>query len=1173
MTALPSILYLFLCLSWQTSSGLSEENFQDLLAQNMLRLDDNTHISLQREKRAASQDMASYAVDIEISFSDAALATNYTNVLKNMDVYASLPNTIVISSVSSSGACTFNQTHANCSCSENSVCLGTPGPCVNGSCICITTLPLQQYCIPNSSKAFSPDPIFQGDTVTIYCAFSTSGSISWYFNSTTLISANQKYNTSFGLQGTMVQYTLMIGNVSDTDQGSYTCSLTSSGTPQNQTITISTIKTLQIYHLNGVIEKDSYCDGAAFTLTCCSADIGKFNVAWTPIDPSGTVTSEGSCSIYTLTPSISSCSSPTVNYICNFTRNEGATSSEIIKVNYIQRADISFTPSSSSYDISAGKILTIICNTNSPLSSIAWAKDTLTNIVNSSNTLFTSSASTAWSGTYFCIVSQGRLSTSASVSVNIVPLPRKEVISVFPLMTVITSCDPPTKLSCCVADPASSSYIIKFTNDNSPTRDLKTNCYFTYAECSTGSNTIVSCVVSNHLGDSVTSDNMIVSQVKASSGDCKADASQELPSSPSSSTYSVGCSTKNPNMLGTINYTCTNGIWSSPVSSCYSAAVLQQLVAVQDVLKGPAVQQDLPRLLQNISATATNQTANIASSSQTLQLMVNIISTVSSANVTVEPAVMQNFIKTVDVVVTASNAWSSNTNSNSVTILNSVEKFAENLNFNETIDFKNDSLNNIQLYGKVVTNDESYNKNFSLQNLTGNVFINGGTLTGNSTQIVTIAYGTMKDILPKNNTQVVNGLVMSTILGKNSSTNIDSSTFKINMSFTESIKSLENPECVWFDLTQNIWSSSGCTPSTVDNVIVCTCNHLTSFSILMGSSIQNEKFLEIITYIGVGISLACLVITLLIETLVWDSVIKNKTSYIRHVCLVNIAVTLLVADIWFIIGAALVENNKGSAACKAAAFFSFFFYLSLFFWMLTTGLILFYRMVYILHDMSRKTMMIIAFLLGYGCPLLITIITVASTEPSKRFISSKFCWLDYSDSRSFLAFVVPALTIVFVDILILVVVIFKLMRPTIGEQSGKEERKTLILIAKTMAILTPLLGTTWGFGLGVVIHPDNLVINGIFAALNSFQGLFILISTVLLDQKVRKAVRSSITSSYFRTLRSKGQTTSTDSSGTSKPKKRKNAFKTGFFGKRAVYNLYSTQDSTETSGNSYSVLT
>ncbi|XP_077345046.1 adhesion G protein-coupled receptor F5-like isoform X2 [Lithobates pipiens] len=1163
MAALPSMLYLFLCLTWQTSSGLSEEDFQDLLAQAMLRLDDNTHISLHREKRAASQDMASYQVEIEISFPDAALATNYTNLLKSMYTYASLSNTTEIISVAASGACTFNQTHANCSCDQNLDCLGTPGPCVSGSCICITTFSSQQYCIPKSNITISPDPIFQGDTVTIYCTFSVSGNISWYFNSKTPISDNQKYSTSSGKQGTMMQYTLMIGNVNDTDKGDYTCSLASSGTPQNKTTAISIIKTSQIYHLNGTIEKDWYCDGAAFNLTCCSADISKFNVTWTPTDPSGlagTKTSDGSCSIYTLTPSISSCLPLAVNYNCNFARNEGATFSEIIKVNYIQRASISFTPSSSSYNISAGQILKIICNTNSPLSPIAWAKDTPTNTVNSSNTLFASSATTVWSGTYICIVNQGSLSTSASVIVTVVPLPNKEVISVFPLTTVITSCDTQTKLSCCIRDPAFSSCRITFTNDNSPTRDSNTNCYFTNVlGCTYGLTTTISCVVYNSLGDSVTSDNMIVSKVEASSGDCKVDTSQGLPTSPSGSTYSVACVTKNTDWLGTIDYTCINGIWSSPVNGCYSAVVFQQLVNVQDVIKGPEVQQALPGLLQNISNTANDQKGNIASSSQTLQLMVNIISTVSKANVIVEPVVMQNFIKTVDVVVTTSSAWDSSNGSKSVTILDSVEKFAGNLKFNGTIDFKNDSLSNIQLYGKVVSNDEIYNKNFSLQKLTGNVFIDGGTLTGNSTTIITIAYGTMNKILPQNSTQqAVNGLVMSTITGKNSSTNINTSTFKINMTFTESTKSVENQECVWYDLTQNIWSSSGCTPSMVDNVIVCSCNHLTSFSILMGSSIQ-DKFLEIITYVGVGISLVCLVITLLIEALVWDSVIKNKTSYIRHVCLVNIAVTLLVADIWFIIGAALEKDNKGSAACKATAFFSFFFYLSLFFWMLTTGLILFYRMVYILHDMSRKTMMIIAFLLGYGCPLLITIITVASTEPSKRFISSKFCWLDYSDSRSFLAFVVPALTIVFVNILILVVVIFKLMRPTIGEQSGKEDRKILILIAKTMAILTPLLGTTWGFGLGVVIHPDNLVINGIFAALNSFQ--------------VRKAVRSSITSSYIRTLRSRGPTTSTDSSGTSKPKTRKNAFKTGFFGKRAVYHLYSTQDSTETSGNSYSVLT
>ncbi|XP_077345049.1 adhesion G protein-coupled receptor F5-like [Lithobates pipiens] len=1145
MIGLPSILYIFLYLSWQTSSGLLEKDFQDDLTPSIFHLDDITPISLHREKRAANQDMPSYEVEIEISFPDAGSTTQYANVMQNMN--ALLPNTIVITSVASSGACTFNGSYANCSCSENYDCLGTSGPCVNGNCICITTLPLQQYCIPRSNITISPDTFFQGDTVTIYCTFSASDNISWYLNSSMPISDKntkttapfQKYNMSSNQQGTTVQYSLMIRNVNDTDKGNYTCSQTTVGTPLNQTTTIRTIETLQIQSSN---DMDSYCDGPAFNLTCCSADISKFNVKWTLSDLSGIAgitASNGSCSIYTLTPNITQSCPTVISYNCNFTRNEGATYSKIIKVNYIQRANISIP---SSREISASKSLEIVCNTNPESNTIAWAKGTLTNIVFYNKTLSTSSATTAWSGTYFCIVYQGSLSTSASVMVNIEPLPRKEVISVYTLTPVITSCvNQQTNVFCCVTDPAFSSYHITFSSGTLATRDSNSDCYFTNVtvDCHTRQPTTVNCVVSNNLGDSVPSDNMIVRYVPEKSGNCKADTSQKLPISPSGSTYNVSCVMINPAMLGTIDYECEDGIWSPPVNGCYSAVVLQQLVNAESVIDGPEVQQALPGLLENISATATSEKQNIADSSKTLQLMVNIISKVSKANVTVEPLMMQNFIKTVDVVVTTSSAWSSNANK-SLTILNSVEKFAENLNFNGTIDFKNDSLNNIQLYGKVVSKDESYNKNFSLQNLTGNVFIEGGALTGNCTPIVTIAYSTMKDILP-NTTQVVNGLVMSTIIGKNSSDNIDSSIFKINMNFTESKTSLENPECVWYDFHQNIWRSSGCIPIKIDNAILCSCNHLTSFSVLMGSSIT-DQFLAFITYIGVGISLACLVVTVLIEALVLASGIKNNTSYIRHVCLINIAVTLLVADIWLIIGATL-EQNPRSAACKAAAFFSFFFYLSLFFWMLTTGLFVFYVTVFYMHSLrrSKRTMKIVALLLGYGCPLLITIVTVASTEPSGKFISRKFCWLDYSDSRSFLAFVVPALTIVFVDLLITVLVIFIENRPTIGEKSGKEDRNILILIVKTIFILTPLLGTTWGFGLGVVINPDNRVVNGIFAMLNSCQGLFILI-TVMMDNKMQKALRTSITSS-LRTFTLKGQTSSTYSSGTSKPKKLKDPIK------------------------------
>ncbi|CAJ0921916.1 unnamed protein product [Ranitomeya imitator] len=478
-----------------------------------------------------------------------------------------------------------------------------------------------------------------------------------------------------------------------------------------------------------------------------------------------------------------------------------------------------------------------------------------------------------------------------------------------------------------------------------------------------------------------------------------------------------------------------------------------------------------------------------------------------------------DLIQTVDIVVDNVDTWK-NASSKSSTVLESAESFAKKLQFNDTITINNANISNIQLFGKVVDKDSSYNGSFFFANLSSSVAIDHVPLVGDSTTVISIAFSTMNKLLPQNKTSKVNTLVLSTVISNLSSKSIDPNKFNITMSFRKANTSLKKTDCVWLD--GQSWNNTGCSAlkSDDDNVVKCTCNHLTSFSALMGD--EPDESLAIITYIGVGISIASLVITLIIEAVVWRSVIKNKTSYMRHICLVNIALTLLIADIWFLIGARVEEFPK-SDACKATAFFTFYFYLSLFFWMLVLGLILFYRLIYLLHDISRRIMVIIAFTLGYGCPLLISVITVASTAPSDSFTSDKFCWLARK-SETFLAFVIPALSIVFINFLILIVVIVKLLRPRIGERPGQEERNNFVVIAKSIAVLTPLLGTTWALGVSFAYNtPSNKVLAAIFSALNSFQGLFILISTVFLDQNVRKAVRSSISTSYWSTLRSKVQ--------------------------------------------------
>uniref|UniRef100_A0A671NEL7 Adhesion G protein-coupled receptor F3b n=1 Tax=Sinocyclocheilus anshuiensis TaxID=1608454 RepID=A0A671NEL7_9TELE len=318
-----------------------------------------------------------------------------------------------------------------------------------------------------------------------------------------------------------------------------------------------------------------------------------------------------------------------------------------------------------------------------------------------------------------------------------------------------------------------------------------------------------------------------------------------------------------------------------------------------------------------------------------------------------------------------------------------------------------------------------------------------------------------------------------------------------NISFTFDItdQSLGNSQCVFWNFSLNTWDSTGCEVKRNNTGnITCECNHTTSFSILMSPfhiDPIHRIALDYITFIGVAISMASLIICLIIETIVWKSVRRNDTSYMRHVSIVNIAVSLLIANICFIIGAAITEQEQSPSVgrCSPAVFFMHFFYLALFFWMLMSALLLFYRTVMVLSQMSRAKMMVIAFTVGYGAPLLIAVITVASTAGPQNYISkSNACWLNWYESKALLAFVIPALTIVAINLVVLIVVLYKMLRRGVGAATQPDEKHALVVIARCVAFLTPIFGLTWGFGIGTMASHD-FGIHVVFALLNSLQVL------------------------------------------------------------------------------------
>ncbi|XP_048063236.1 adhesion G-protein coupled receptor F1-like [Megalobrama amblycephala] len=521
----------------------------------------------------------------------------------------------------------------------------------------------------------------------------------------------------------------------------------------------------------------------------------------------------------------------------------------------------------------------------------------------------------------------------------------------------------------------------------------------------------------------------------------------------------------------------------------------------------------------------------------------------------------QSFLKTVDILVTyiAAASWQSLAKENtSISLLSAIDNITAHLsNGNFTI-----TKTSIELNRAVIKN--SYIRKSTLPNSATEILIPQVLKT---TSLTIIVFTNLDKVLPSRDT--INNSRKSDVRinGDVVIVKVNETLHNISFVFDITNQSLGNPQCVFWNFSLDAWDSTGCEvkPSVNETgKITCECNHTTSFSILMSPFSIDHIALAYITYIGVAISMASLILCLIIETIVWKSVTRNYTSHMGHVSMVNIAVSLLIANICFIIGATITDQEQPTSVgrCSPVVFFMHFFYLALFFWILISALLLFYRTVMVLSQMSRFRMMAIAFIVGYGAPLLIAVITVASTAGPQNYVSKQACWLNWDESKALLAFVIPALTIVAINLVVLIVVLYKMLTRGVGAATQPDEKHALVVIARCVAILTPIFGLTWGFGIGTMVSRD-LGIHVVFALLNSLQGFFILVFGTLLDSKIREALGGRLS---LRNLTSSIHTRSTSAgpSSSSGP---------GFFQRmhrRNVYNLSRASVFSTTSSNSSS---
>ncbi|XP_077076292.1 adhesion G protein-coupled receptor F5-like isoform X2 [Siphateles boraxobius] len=617
---------------------------------------------------------------------------------------------------------------------------------------------------------------------------------------------------------------------------------------------------------------------------------------------------------------------------------------------------------------------------------------------------------------------------------------------------------------------------------------------------------------------------------------------------------------------GTITYKCDSRNWTRVQDNC----VLEVIDTFKSKVKSLLL-EEIPEFMANLSSVTAQNIMNITQSPATVQAIVDIlfkIADLSQATFINKP-VMENFLKTVNIIVSdnVNDTWNklnkgNTTENTSIRLLDAIEKISDRLKdefaINET---------SIQLNRTAIKN--SFSITSTLKNSSTEIII---PQVPNVTTITIIIFSTLDNVLPSRNTSNKHDTNNSDVRinGDVVVVKVNETLPKISFVFGITNQSLGNPQCVFWNFSLDAWDSTGCEvkPSVETDKITCECNHTTSFSILMSPSYIKSDVLAYITYIGVAISMASLVICLIIETIVWKSMTRNDTSYMRHVSIVNIAVSLLIANICFIIGAAVAEQEQPTSVgrCSPAVFFMHFFYLALFFWMLISALLLFYRTVMVLSQMSRSTMMAIAFIVGYGAPLLIAVITVASTAGPQNYVTKELaCWLNWNESKALLAFVIPALTIIAINLVVLIVVLYKMLRRGVGATTQPDEKHALVVIARCVAILTPIFGLTWGFGIGTMVS-RALGIHVVFTILNSLQGFFILVFGTLLDSKVRESLAGKL--SLQKLSSSHTNSTSAGSSSTSG-----NLFKR--MQRRNVYNVSEANTSsavTDSSNGSHAII-
>uniref|UniRef100_H2YNE2 G-protein coupled receptors family 2 profile 2 domain-containing protein n=1 Tax=Ciona savignyi TaxID=51511 RepID=H2YNE2_CIOSA len=208
------------------------------------------------------------------------------------------------------------------------------------------------------------------------------------------------------------------------------------------------------------------------------------------------------------------------------------------------------------------------------------------------------------------------------------------------------------------------------------------------------------------------------------------------------------------------------------------------------------------------------------------------------------------------------------------------------------------------------------------------------------------------------------------------------------------------PKCVFWKPSSKgdgYWSSDGCNVTWISsNQTICNCSHLTNFAVLLdvygGNRVispLHEFILRVLTYVGCGLSIAGLFITLL-SYVIFGKIRRDAPAKI----LICLCISLIAVNLFYL-GLSPAYFYSPSS-CVVVSVLLHYFLLSSLTWMGLEALNMYIALIRVFNTYYRKYILKIS-LAGWGIPLIVVLISLLLhffKQPVYVPIDDyKICWI------------------------------------------------------------------------------------------------------------------------------------------------------------------------------------